>query len=105
MIDTDRLAELESEIGAEDLGFIIAIYLEEADEMLARIDAGLSDEDHARALHFLRSGALNIGLRGVARASAELENSRDVSVPEETARLRTLLEESRVRLGTLLDAA
>ncbi|WGH77376.1 Hpt domain-containing protein [Jannaschia ovalis] len=69
MIDRSRLAELEAEIGAEDTAMIFALYLEEAEEAVARIAAGLPPDDHRRALHFLRSGALNIGLIGVADAA------------------------------------
>ncbi|MGB3689725.1 MAG: Hpt domain-containing protein [Jannaschia helgolandensis] len=72
MIDTERIAELQAEIGAEDLSCIVSVYLEEARATLAQIAAGLTEEDHARAIHFLRSGALNIGLSGVADVAGKM---------------------------------
>lgn len=72
MIDTERISELQAEIGADDLTYIVAVYLDEARAILTQIAAGLPDEDHARAVHFLRSGALNIGLRGVAEVANKM---------------------------------
>jgi len=105
MIDPDRFAELEAEIGLEDLGFIVTIYLQEAEETLDRIAAGLPAEEHVRALHFLRSGALNIGLRAIAAVSGELEDAESDDAPEAVKRLRALLAKSRVELGEVLDVA
>lgn len=73
MIDIDRITELRSEIGPKDLSFIVSVYVDEARETLGRIGDGLSGDDLARAAHFLRSGALNIGLRGVANAAQQIE--------------------------------
>ena len=75
MIDTERIAELQAEIGAEDLSCIVSVYLEEARATLAQIAAGLTEEDHARAVHFLRSGALNIGM--TCRAASSRDDCAD----------------------------
>ncbi|MEM8824597.1 MAG: hypothetical protein AAGF30_13385 [Pseudomonadota bacterium] len=70
MIDATRMDELRAEIGPEDLAMILDVYLAEAAEMLANLsDGALSADDRGKALHFLRSGALNLGLRGLARAA------------------------------------
>ncbi|WP_281826542.1 Hpt domain-containing protein [Jannaschia rubra] len=65
--------ELEAEIGAEDLSFILSVYLDEARAMLDRMGPALDARGHARAVHFLRSGALNMGLRGIAAAAEGAE--------------------------------
>lgn len=77
MIDISRIQELRSEIGKDDLAFIVAAYIEEARETLELVASGLSQDAHTRAVHFLRSGALNIGLRGIAALAGQLE--RDLS--------------------------
>ena len=72
MIDATRIAELQGEIGAEDLGLVLNVYLDEAREVLDRIGPSLDEDEHGRAVHFLRSGAINLGLSGVALAAEEL---------------------------------
>ena len=94
MIDAERMTELEAEIGSEDLAFILAAYFEEAEAALVRMEAGLAPEDHRRALHFLRSGALNIGLCGIAGASGEMEGAGSGAAGH-VVRLRGLLARSR----------
>ncbi|MEM7711896.1 MAG: hypothetical protein AAF264_14355 [Pseudomonadota bacterium] len=69
MIDMTRMDELRAEIGQEDLVMILDVYLAEAGEMLASLSDTLSPDDRAKALHFLRSGALNLGLDGLAAAA------------------------------------
>ncbi|MFO6466205.1 hypothetical protein ACK8OR_17585 [Jannaschia sp. KMU-145] len=99
MIDTDRISELEAEIGADDLTFIVALFLGEAEDAIAEIAGGLADDAHARATHFLRSGALNIGLTGFAEAA---DAAAAVAAPLRAATagpLATALDETRAALG------
>ena len=62
MIAWDRLNELRAEIGDEDLADVVTMFLEEADEVVARISCGLPDADMEAQLHFLKGRALNLGL-------------------------------------------
>lgn len=62
MIEWGRLNELRAEIGEEDLADVVTMFLEEADEVVARIFAGLPDPEMAAQLHFLKGSALNLGL-------------------------------------------
>ncbi|MEM9797258.1 MAG: hypothetical protein AAF919_12255 [Pseudomonadota bacterium] len=98
MVDDDRIRELEREIGSEDVAAIMALFVEEASATIAKLAGGLEDADHARAIHFLRSGALNIGLTGFAR---EAEMAGDVSAdsrPSAAAALRVALDKTRAFL-------
>ena len=54
MIAWDRLNELRAEIGDEDLADVVTMFLEEADEVVARISCGLPDADMEAQLHFLK---------------------------------------------------
>ena len=56
----------------------------------------LPRQDYARALHFLRSGALNIGLSGISDLAATLET--DLAEGAEVAQ-----DDSRQRLAEALD--
>lgn len=69
MVDEHRIAELASEIGEDDMGIVFGLFLSEAERTIDAIATGLGDDAHARATHFLRSGALNIGFTGLAAAA------------------------------------
>lgn len=66
MIDVNRLAELRSEIGDTDLLDVVAIFLDETDEVIARLNGGLTAADLEGQLHFLKGSALNLGLTAFA---------------------------------------
>lgn len=65
LIDTCRLAELRDEIGAGELGEVVAIFLDETDQVVARLRTGRA-ADPAADLHFLKGSALNLGLAAFA---------------------------------------
>jgi hypothetical protein len=69
MIDDARLEELRDEIGEDVLDAVLGMYVAEARETLATLDGCTDPQARDRALHFLRSGALNIGMLGVAEAA------------------------------------
>ena len=70
--DPQRMNELTEELGPEDLAEIVEMFLVEAIAAVARLRACASDEDYGKALHFLRSGALNLGLAGLAGEVARI---------------------------------
>ena len=61
MIDWDRVKELRAEIGADDFAEVAAMFLEEADEAVARLTPGLTAKAMEADLHFLKGAALNLG--------------------------------------------
>lgn len=62
MIDWTRVAELRDEIGAEDFGEVIEIFLEEVEGEIDALRGGAQTDLEAR-LHFLKGSALNLGFR------------------------------------------
>lgn len=70
MIDMTRMTDLRAEIGADTLSSILDVFFSEADATLAALPH-TPPEERQRLLHFLRSGALNLGLRGVADAAED----------------------------------
>lgn len=97
MIDQDRIGELEREIGAEDLLEILAAYFEEAATMIRRIENGLQPDELPRALHFLRSGALNLGLVGIVEVAGRM---REIGLAADGASLFQTLEATRLELAS-----
>ena len=66
MIDWERVADLRSEIGRDGFDEVIALFLEETDEVIARLGARPEPARIERDLHFLKGSALNLGFSALA---------------------------------------
>lgn len=79
MINWDKVEELREDIGAEDFGEIVEVFLQEVEEELASLP-GKAVSELAASMHFLKGSALNLGFEGFAekclqgeRAATEIE--------------------------------
>lgn len=61
MIDWDRVATLREEVGEDSFAEVVALFLDEVDEVVDRFRAGPDLSGLERDLHFLKGGALNLG--------------------------------------------
>lgn len=66
MIDWKRVDELRSEIGADGFAEVADMFLEEADQAVRGLLAGLPADEVEGQLHFLKGSALNLGLADLA---------------------------------------
>lgn len=66
MIDWLRVAELRSEIGEDDFGEVVELFLEEVEEVIARLRTGTPESALGSDLHFLKGSALNLGFRDLS---------------------------------------
>ena len=66
MIDWNRVADLRAEIGDESFAEVAEIFLEESDDVVAGMPELVAAPDQARALHFLKGSALNLGFEDLA---------------------------------------
>lgn len=73
MIDWRRVEELRDEIGAEDFIEVAEMFLQEVDEVMARLRGGPAPGDLAQQLHFLKGSALNLGFQDMAHLCAQGE--------------------------------
>lgn len=73
LFDRERLDELRSEIGEDDLAEVVSLFLEEADEVIARLSATMSPAKLTAELHFLKGAALNLGLQQLCSLCQEAE--------------------------------
>jgi histidine phosphotransfer protein HptB len=73
MIEWDRVTELRSEIGEADFADVVELFLQEADEAIARISASRGAAVLEADLHFLKGAALNLGFREFAGLCQEGE--------------------------------
>jgi histidine phosphotransfer protein HptB len=89
MIDWDRVKELRGEIGAEDFDEVVALFLEEADECIARLSAEAGAAALSADLHFLKGAALNLGFAALSTLCQDGERragAGDLSVDLEAVR-------------------
>ena len=66
MIDWGRVEELRAEIGDDDFHEVVAMFLEEADEVIVQISGPPDPSQLESRLHFLKGSALNLGLTELA---------------------------------------
>lgn len=79
MIDQARLQELVNDFGAEDFDDLIDSFLEEAAEVVASLEAMISEDasdERSAQFHCLRGCALNIGAVDLAEL-CRVHESRD----------------------------
>lgn len=66
MIDWKRIDELREEIGADGFAEVADMFLDEADQAVKALVAGLAVDEVEGQLHFLKGSALNLGLVDLA---------------------------------------
>ncbi|WP_151718904.1 Hpt domain-containing protein [Gemmobacter serpentinus] len=95
MIDWSRVDELCAEVGEEGFDEVVSLFLEETDEAIARI--GIDPANLGADLHFLKGGALNLGLSALALSCQDGERhcAEGCGDAFDLAGLRQLYEDSR----------
>ena len=73
MIDWVRVADLRNEVGNDGFEEVVMLFMEETDEAVRRLEAGVPAELLGDMLHFLKGSALNLGFRAVSRLCHEGE--------------------------------
>lgn len=66
MIDWERVDCLREEIGEDDFNEVVQLFIEEVEEVAARLENSGTPEERERDLHFLRGSALNLGFSQLA---------------------------------------
>jgi HPt (histidine-containing phosphotransfer) domain-containing protein len=66
MIDWNRVRELQDEIGKAEFSEVVMMFLEEADEVLARITNDNGPKPLGDDCHYLKGAALNLGFQMLA---------------------------------------
>ena len=66
MIDWNRVEELRQEVGADAFEEVVAIFLEEVDETMARLSPNANSAEMQDDLHFLKGSALSLGFQCMA---------------------------------------
>jgi HPt (histidine-containing phosphotransfer) domain-containing protein len=66
MIDWARIRVLQNEIGAEDFGDVVELFLDEVEAEIATLRAGYDPTQLESKFHMLKGSALNLGFRTFA---------------------------------------
>ncbi|MEZ5911148.1 MAG: Hpt domain-containing protein [Paracoccaceae bacterium] len=99
MIDWDRVDELRNEIGEDGFGEIAAVFLEEVGDAIDRLAAATTAEGLAAELHFIKGGALNLGLGELGALCQHGEQAARVGQPADIDRIRQVFALSRAELA------
>jgi len=96
MIDWSKAKELCDEVGEEDFGEIVEVFLDEVEEELASID-GQDTELLGKSMHFLKGSALNLGFTSLAEICVEGETLAQAGQAEkiDTARIKSVYADSK----------
>lgn len=97
MINWERVEQLRQEIGDDGFGEVVALFLEEADEAVARLSAGTAAA-LAGDLHFLKGSALNLGLADLAELCQQGERAVAQGDGVDVAAIRQVYAQSRPAL-------
>lgn len=95
MIDWSRVNELQNEIGQDDFGEVVDLFLEEVDGVIETLKPGMSDME--AQLHFLKGSALNLGFSAFAQICQEGEQAagQGTKNPVDVAELVDIYQASR----------
>ena len=63
MIEWSRVNELRQEVGADDFDEVVEIFLEEVNEVIAKLRQATDLDQLEQNLHFLKGSALSLGFR------------------------------------------
>jgi HPt (histidine-containing phosphotransfer) domain-containing protein len=89
--------DLRDEVGPEDFAEIATLFLEEADEVVSRLNSENDAKSMESDLHFLKGSALNLGFEDFARlcqTGERMAANGQTDIPLDT--VRNAYEESRM---------
>ncbi|WP_424966103.1 Hpt domain-containing protein [Dinoroseobacter sp. S375] len=95
MIDWNRVRELQDEIGADDFGEIVEVFMEEVEAAIGQLPTADKGADLEALMHLIKGCAWNLGFRALGKLCADGEaaaaagNGASVDIPEIVAAFET----------------
>jgi HPt (histidine-containing phosphotransfer) domain-containing protein len=105
MVHISRIEELREEIGDEDMRAVLDIFRAEAEQVILTLGQVPDDDAYEKAIHFLRSGALNLGLQSLAMHAENIRRTPKEYREAAAQDLRRTLEIAFDQIGPLPFAA
>lgn len=91
MIDWNRVTELRDEVGVEDFGEVIELFLEEVDEVIERLERIEDRSKLGDDLHFLKGSSMSLGFTSFS-SLCQLGERASSSGAADTVNLEEILE-------------
>jgi HPt (histidine-containing phosphotransfer) domain-containing protein len=83
MIDWSRVSELIEEIGAEDFGEIVELFLMEVETAIEALEGAVGNASATEEqMHFLKGAALNLGFESLAQICLKGEKAAATGAPD-----------------------
>ena len=82
MIHWSRVSELRQEVGEEDFGEVVDLFLEEVEEVIDRLRTNVDLERLEEDLHFLKGSALSLGFSAFSELCQDGERRSANGQPE-----------------------
>jgi HPt (histidine-containing phosphotransfer) domain-containing protein len=82
MVDWTRVEELRSEIGEDDFDEVVALFLQETDEVVDRLSTDPQVAHLEQLLHSLKGSSVNLGLATLSTLCADGERQAASGHPE-----------------------
>ncbi|WP_424972193.1 Hpt domain-containing protein [Dinoroseobacter sp. S76] len=73
MIDWNRVRELQDEIGADDFGEIVEVFMEEVETAIGQLPDADKGADLEALMHLIKGCAWNLGFRALGKLCADGE--------------------------------
>jgi histidine phosphotransfer protein HptB len=73
MINWKRVRELEQDIGPDDIGEVVELFLEEVEGVMDPLRKGKGVQNMREDMHFLKGTALNLGFDALGALCSEAE--------------------------------
>lgn len=91
MIDWNRVRELQDEIGADDFGEIVEVFMEEVESAIGQLPDADKGSELEALMHLIKGCAWNLGFRALGKLCADGEaaaasgEGSSVDIPEITS--------------------
>ena len=97
MISWERVNELRDEVGQEDFLEVVEIFLEEVDEVVARLRSAPDPATYEDDLHFLNGSAMNLGFAALSEVcrSGEKKAAENDASSVDVAAVLSIYEQSK----------
>ena len=107
MIDWARVADLRSEVGEEDFGEVVDLFLEEVEEVAERLSTAPETARLEEDLHFLKGSALSLGFSQFSSLCQKGESlsASGKQAEVDLAEILTAYQQSKQRFLTELPTA
>ncbi|WIY26838.1 Hpt domain-containing protein [Parasedimentitalea psychrophila] len=102
MIDWPRVTELRAEVGAEDFGEVVDLFMEEVEEVIGKLSKNIDRTQLEQDLHFLKGSALSLGFQAFSSLCQDGE-TRSAHGQAETVDVAAIIAEYQTSKTMFID--